>query len=261
MSRNYFMAFLKKHFYLFALLLLLTFGCRSCDTVESTKIAQSEIYQDYSITASNSSTSVTATFRVGGSTGTTVDLDAPSKVEYNGQELTENLRSMLSGTNYTTESKGFQGRHQFTYTNGNRRVFQNSINFDPVEPVFGARELRSGEKTTILLSRPLMEDESIDTTLSSLEPTPTPAPQNGNTERRGNVSIDTPQYSQSLGNNLNGKRNAIEINPGHLKNFVPGKAVLTITVRGNSDLQQKTEKGGRIDYTYVSQGLSVTVLK
>lgn len=255
------MAFLKKHFYLFGLLLLLTFGCRSCDTVESTKIAQSEIYQDYSITASNSSTSVTATFRVGGGTGTTVDLDAPSKIEYNGRELTENLRSMLSGTNYTTQSNGFQGSHQFTYTNGDGRVFQNSISFEPVDLVFGVRELKTGEKTIILLSRPLREDESIDTTLSSLEPTPKPTPQNGNTERRGNVSIDTPSYSQSLGNNLNSKRNAIEINASDLRNFVPGKAVLGITVRGNSDLQQKTEKGGRIDYTCISQGLSVTVLK
>jgi hypothetical protein len=255
------MAFLKKHFYLFALLLLLTFGCRSCDTVESTKVAQSEIYQDYSITASGSGTSVTATFRVGGSTGTTVDLDAPSKVEYNGRELTENLRSMLTGTNYTTESNEFQGSHQFTYTNGDGRVFQNAISFDPLDPLPGVREIRPKEKTIIILSRPLRDDESIDATLSSLEPTPTPAAQNGNSERIGNRSVDTPSYSQSLRNTLTGKRTAIEIGPGDLRDFVPGKAVLRITVRGSSDLQQKTGKGGTIGYTYTSQGLGVTVLK
>ena len=72
----------------------MTFGCRSCDTVESTKIAQSEIYQDYTVDASDSGTHVTATFRVSGSTGTTIDLDAPSKIEYNGRELGENLRSI-----------------------------------------------------------------------------------------------------------------------------------------------------------------------
>lgn len=253
---------LKKHFYLCGFLLLLTFGCRSCDTIESNKVVQSEIYQDYSVTASNTGTDVTATFRVGGSTGMTVDLDAPSKVEYNGREMTENLRSMLAGTIYTVQITGFQGSHQFTYTNGEGRVFENSITFDQLEIVPGVREINPKEKTIIFLSRPLRDNESLETTLSSLEPTPTPTPQNGNAERRGNIRVeDSPSFSQSLGGNLTGKRNAIEISPGDLKNFVPGKAVLKIAVRGNSGLQQETKTGGTIRYTYTSEGLSVTVLK
>ena len=254
------MRLIKKHYLLLLVLVAFGFGCRSCDTVESNKIAQSTIYQDYEIFATKDSTSVTATFRVGGSGGTTIDLDAPSRIEYNGKELTENLRTMFGGTNYSF-SGGFQSSNQFSYTNGDGRTMANGISFDPIEPVPGAREIKPREKTLILLSRPVGENESLETTISSLEPTPTPLPQNGNTEVRGNTGVDTPQYTRSLHNNLNGNRNGIEIDAGELKNFAPGQATLRISVKGNSELQQKTETGGSINYTYSSQLIAVTVLK
>lgn len=255
------MKFIRENIYLLLVLLLLTFGCRSCDTVESGKVAQSTIYQDYTIVAGSDFVNVMATFRVGGSGGTTLQLNAPSKIEYNGKVLTENLRTMFAGTNYSFSGSSFESSHQLTYTNGDGRVFQNSLNFDAVELVPGATELSAKEKIVIGLSRSLKDNESIEMTIASLEPTPVPKPQNDNSESVGNKKSTGPSYTKTLTNELNNDKTAVEIHPGDLKDFIPGKAVIRISVQGSGDLQQKTETGGSISYTYTSQNLPVTVVK
>lgn len=252
---------IRNHYFLFALLVLMVFGCRSCDTVESNKVAQTTIYQDYSIVATRDSTSVSATFRVGGSGGTTLDLNAPSKIEYNGKGMTENLRTMFGGTNYSWSGNGFQNSHQFAYTDGDGRVFQNGTSFEAIELVPGVSEIDPKLKTIIQLSRPLRDNESLETSVSSLEPTPVPVPQNGNTHPNANTASNSPAFTWSIHNNLRDDKSAIEIDHGSLKNFVPGKAVLRITVEGSTGLQHKTETGGRISYTYTSQDLDVTIMK
>ena len=251
------MTLLKKHFYLFFLLLLLTFGCRSCDTVESDKLAQSEIHQKYSVYATKGETRVIAIFRVGGPTGTTVDLDSPSKVEYNGSQLTENLRSILSGTTYNATIEGFQGTHAFTYTNGDGKVFRNQIAFEPLDPISGPLTINPSDKTAVLLSRPVRENESVQASITSLEPTP----QNSNTNTEGNKMPEGPMYSFDIPTDLNNTRTALLIGRGALKVFVTVKAHLKIVVRDQRDLQEKTVTGGNIGYEYTSSGLSVTVAK
>jgi hypothetical protein len=251
------MNLIKKNYFLFLLLLLMTFGCRSCDTVESTKIAQSEIYQDYLVDASDSGTRVTATFRVSGSTGTTIDLDAPSKIEHNGRELGENLRSIMSGTNYTFSSGVFIGTHQFAYTNGEGKVFQNELSFEPIELVSAPDVINLKEKTVILLSRPVYETESLETSIVSLEKQPET---NANSNSTGNkANADGPSYSTGLYQNYNSDRTGIVIDAGGLKNFVPGKAEIVVKVRANRDLQQKNKAGGSIGYTYSSKAYPVNI--
>lgn len=253
------MTLLKKNFYLFGVLLLFTFGCRSCDTIESDKVAQSEIHQKYSVYTTKNEVKITAVFRVGGPTGTTIDLDSPSKIEYNGAQLTENLRSILSGTIYTAESSEFQGNHVFTYTNGEGKVFRNQIAFEPLDPISGPLTISPSDKTAILLSRPVRENESVQASITSLEPTPQNSNSNTNTE--GNKMPEGPMYSLELPTDLNNTRTALIIGRGGLKGFAHGKAQLKITVRDNRDLQEKTPTGGNIGYEYISPGLSVTVSK
>jgi len=253
------MNLIKKNFYLFLLLLLMTFGCRSCDTVESTKIAQSEIYQDYLVDASHSGTRVTATFRVSGSTGTTIDLDAPSRIEYNGRELGENLRSFITGTTYSLASNVFVGTHQFTYTNGDGKVFLNELSFEPIELVGAPAVINSKEKTVIMLSRPVYETESLETSIVSLEKQPET---NSNSNPTGNkASSDGPSYSMNLHQNYNSDRTAIVIEAGGLKDFVPGKAEIVVKVRANKDLQQKNKAGGSMSYTCSSKAHPVNIKK
>jgi hypothetical protein len=253
------MNLIKKNYFLFLLLLLMTFGCRSCDTVESTKIAQSEIYQDYSVDAADSGTRVTATFRVGGSTGTTIDLDAPSKVEHNGREMGENLRSIISGTTYTFSSGVFTGSHQFTYTNGEGKVFLNELSFEAIEMVSAPAIINSKEKTVILLSRPVYETESLETSIDSLEKQPET---NSNSNSTGNkADTDGPSYSTAFHQNYNSDRTAIVIEAGGLKDFVPGKAEIVVKIRANKDLQQKNKAGGWMSYTYSSKSYPVNIKK
>jgi hypothetical protein len=253
------MNFLKKHFYLFSLLLLLTFGCRSCDTVESTKIAQSEIFQDYAVEAGPGSTVVSATFRVGGGTGTTVDLDAPSRVDHNGAEMAENSRTMLAGTYYSFSAGEFIGRHEFAYTNGEGRVFRNVIELERIDPLLVPSTLGGNGKVVILLSRPVREDESFETMIVS-ETTPPGMADNANADRLGNTGATDTHYSINLYQNYGSTRNMIEIEPGALKNFVPGKARLSIRVVRNGDLQEKNKTGGSMRYTYTSGAYNVTVI-
>lgn len=253
------MNLIKKNFYLFPFLILLTFGCRSCDTVESTKIAQSEIYQDYSVDASDSGIYVTATFRVSGSTGTTIDLDTPSKIEHNGRELSENLRSVLSGTNYTFSSGVFIGAHQFTYTNGDGQVFQNELSFEPLEMVGAPAVLDRKQDMVIFLSRPVYETESLETSIVSLEKQPETDPNSNSAV--GNANTGGPLYSTALHQNYNSQRTAIVINAGGLKNFVPGKAEIVVKVRANKDLQQKNKVGGSISYTCTTKAHPVNIKK
>jgi len=253
------MNLIKKNYFLFLLLLLMTFGCRSCDTVESTKIAQSEIHQDYTVDAWTGGVNVTATFRVSGSTGTTIDLDAPSRIEYNGRELGENLRSFISGTHYSLASSVFVGTHRFTYTNGEGKVFQNELSFEPIEFVSAPAVINSKEKTVILLSRPIYESESLETSITSLEKQPET---NSNSNAAGNKdNTDGPSYSTDLHQNYNSDRTAIVIEAGSLKNFVPGKAEIMVKVRANKDLQQKNKAGGWMSYTYTSKELSLSIRK
>jgi hypothetical protein len=253
------MNFVKKNYFLFLFLLLMTFGCRSCDTVESTKIAQSEIYQDYSINASNSGARVTATFRVSGSTGTTIDLDAPSRIEYNGRELSENLRSIISGTTYTFSSGVFFGSHQFTYTNGDGKVFQNEVIFEPIEMVNPPAVIDLKTKTVIMLTRPVEASESLETSVVSLEKQP--GTNTNSNSSANNSNTDGPSYSMNLYQNYNSDRTAIVIEAGSLKNFVPGNAEITIKVSANKDLQQKNKVGGSISYAYSSAANKVNIKK
>lgn len=242
------------------ILVLFAFGCRSCETVESTKIAQSSIYQDYSIDATPNSTTVTVTFRVGDASGATVDLDAPSRIEYNGAEMSENLRSAFSGTFYATSAQDFVGRHQFAYTNGEGSIFRNEINFEPVGLLAAPQTIKRGEKITVLLTRPLTENESLETSIIS-EEKPPETNSNMNTNRQGNRASGGMQYSRTLYQNTNDHRTKVVINGDELRNFVPGKANLHLKVSANSSLQQKAKAGGAMSYTFTSGQFPVTISK
>lgn len=245
----------KNRIYLFGLLLLMTFGCRSCDTVESSEIAQSEIYQDYSVEALKSGAKATAFFRVGGSTGTTIDLVPPSKIELNGTEMTKHPRTFLNGTDYTLASDTAAGRYLFSYTNGDGQVFQNEIDFEPIELVSVPATIDPKQKTIISLSRPVRDDESLDTSIVSLE---TP-PQNANAP--ANNSNTAPSYLIDLHQNTASGRTAIEIAPGAIKNLAPGKAEISIRVSAGRDLEQKTRAGGGISYRYSSAAYGTNIIK
>jgi len=241
------------------ILALVVFGCRSCETIDSSKLDPSEIHQTYHVTSSPDGTSVDATFRVSGPTGTTIALVPPSKVEYNGQPMTENLRTMMSGTYYSGGSSTFVGTHNFILTDSRGRRFSSTATFAPIEIMNGSFDLKRNEQFEINLSRPLGANESaVLKLISEVERKPQANTPIGNAERPSEPTID---YAKDVYTTQSNDRRMLQADGSTLVNFVPGNATLYVEVTASSQVPSDGTKGGVMIYTLVSPRISVNVLK
>ena len=132
----------------FFILIVVCLGCATMETVESTKIPQSEITQTYVVSATRQQTNITAYFNQG-NWGKSVDLDAPSRIEYNGAELSQNSVTFLTGTIYTKQLNGTETNHKFVYTNNDGKVFRNEMSFAPLEIVTENIAVNRSQETKI----------------------------------------------------------------------------------------------------------------
>jgi hypothetical protein len=247
---------MKKHFSVFLVFISFILGCASTGTVESTKIAPSEIYQEYSISARRNQTNVSAIFREDGALGTTVDLDAPSKIEHNGKEMRENPPSFLKGTTYYDEVSRFEPAHKFVYTDSAGKIYQNEIRLEPLEISGDSFNLSGAGTNRIPVSRPVGASETIIVSLTSET---APPPKETNTNANTNPD-DAPTYSFTVPANLDETRAAFIIEPSLLKKFAPGKAHLSFEVRKEVTATQMTNKGGKMTFSYESASVAVNVL-
>lgn len=245
---------LQKHLLVLLVFLFGMLGCASTETVESTKVSPSEIYQDYTIRGSKNNTFASATFRVGGSTGSTVDLDAPSKVEHNGTTLNESGPGFLKGTTYNATVSEFVPNHKFTFTDANGKVWTNEISLNALELTSPNVVISKANGGTITLSRPVGKDENVEFSLVSEKTAPSSSSSNANSPNK-KAELD---YSTNLQFSFDANRSSIKIEPFTLKNFVDGKATLKVNVRKNKSTQQSA-KGGALDFVYESQKVAVTV--
>lgn len=238
------------------MLALVILGCRSCDTIESNKLAQSEIFQDYAVQSTKEGTSVSATFRVGGSTGTTIALATPSRVEYNGKAMSENLRSILSGTYYSASSDSSTIEHTFTYTNGEGTVLKNSVSFQPFEITGPPKSIDPRSEIVIPLTRGPGDGETLDTAIT------TKIENQGMTNSNSNNANSASQTGfLNLSGNYDKARKAIVIPANTLKNFTPGPAEIVVKISGYKGLDQKTRIGGAIKWSYTAPSTKVTIAK
>lgn len=233
-----------------SILLFLTFamsGCYSIETVESTNISSADVYQSYYIRADKDRTSVTATFRVGSKSGTTIDLDAPSKIEDNGKLIPEIAPSGWKGTTYEESSNKFVGQHQFVYTDGNSKVFRNEVNFLPIEFSEKAVKVSRSAQTLIPLSRTVGKDETVSASVSGKVKSAKDKPNEAATDSV-NIKLDS-------------SRSALVIEPNDLKNFISNKIDISLTLEKNESLKQASAKGGDIQIIYETQGISLPIVK
>ena len=98
---------LQKHLFGLIVFSLMVIGCASTETIESTKVSPAEIYRSYAVRGSKEGSHSTVIFRVGGSSGTTVDLDLPSKIEHNGEEMSESKPTFMKGVDYFDSANQF----------------------------------------------------------------------------------------------------------------------------------------------------------
>jgi len=231
----------------FVIFIFLSLGCAMMETVESTKIPQSEIRQTYIVRATRERTNITAYFNHG-SWGKSVDLDGPSKVEDNDRELRQSSVTFLRGTVYEMNLAGVQTSHRFVYTNNDGKTFQNELSFEPLDLPAGEISISRSQETKIQLSRIVGKDENIAISLKSLQA----PPGNSNSAPAANKTGAKEEDDLSLNNELDANRSAIILKPKNLKTFVNGKAVLNVEVSRELSLEQQNQAGGTMRWSYSS---------
>ncbi len=120
-----------------AVILFLMTGLAACDSTEigdSKDVNQDKIYMDYNIayTEAEDNVSVNFKYRFAGSSGTTLVLNDPSRVELDGEKLAVDS-SEYAGAFYEANKKfgGFVGKHTISFTDFNRKKLDNSFDFAP----------------------------------------------------------------------------------------------------------------------------------
>jgi len=227
-----------------AFLTFVCLGCQTMETVESTKIPQSEIRQTYVVTATREQTNVAAYFNRG-SWGKSVDLDAPSKIEDNGGELAQSSLTFLTGTTYGKNLAGLQTAHRFVYTNNDGKVFRNELSFEPLDLPAGEIVVKRSQETVIRLSRRVGKDEKISISLNSSQ-------KRADSDNPNAAPNNSEEYELSLNNELDENRSVIVLKPKNLKKFVGGKAVLSVETSRELPLQEQTQAGGTMRWSYTS---------
>lgn len=110
------------------------YACSSSEIGDSKDVAQNKIYQDYTISyqEGDKEVSVTCQYRFAGSMGTTLVLNAPSKIEFDGKALKVDS-SKFGGAYYTFTSpvSGFYGEHRVVFTDFNGKKYENRFSFNP----------------------------------------------------------------------------------------------------------------------------------
>jgi len=108
-------------------------ACTSNEVGDSKDVAQDKIYQQYSVgyTEGDEKVNVYAQFRFAGRNGTTLVLNKPSQLSFDGKPIGVDS-SKASGAYYQLYEpvSGFYGKHHFVFTDINSRKFDNDFTFD-----------------------------------------------------------------------------------------------------------------------------------
>ncbi len=224
------------------ILFLVGGACPSNETTPSNKVAQSEIYQSYSISENGGNYDVTAFFRIGGETGTTLALSPPSKILFNGQPLKESLNTS-SGTFYTVSVPASASNGTFQFTDRNGKTYTNKIELAKFTIL--AKNLKSNGATplTIPLSRAVSRDTSLTLEMQDANTT--------NSEMVGDI------FNVSLSE----AKNTIVVKPEAWKDFSRGNIALNLRVSDSVATQQGTNLGGKITFNYETSSVNVALTK
>lgn len=242
---------MKKLALLFVLPLLAVFliSCKSTDTAESSTVAQTEIYQDYLFEYEDGKATVTATFRFGGPTGTTLSLTSPSRVSYNGIML-QPSKAPFSGTFYRFSGSQYPPDVGFEFTDTANKTYLNSIALAPFE--FKSAPPNAGKSERLLLPVTRMVRDQ-DTTV---ELTITDSAGAGHTsqvkEGRGAVGFRNSVY-------FDDSQGAIGIEPDFLKDIPAGSVKIGVKVQKAKKPDQATHLGGSISIRYHAKPVTLTL--
>jgi hypothetical protein len=217
-------------------------ACPSNDTTQSNKIAQSEIYQSYAVSESGQDYRVTAFFRVGGPTGTTLALVTPSKVTFNGQTMQEQ-KNTSSGTFYTINIPKNTASGTFAFSDREGKTYTNKIDLAKISLNSSSPQVNGAAPVAIPLSGHLTDDPDFNLEINDQTFSVDAAP-NNNSEAY-----------------LDKAKNSIVVVPAAWKKIPNGNVSLNLEVKYTIPTQQGTGLGGSIIFNYKTAPVSFALNK
>ena len=228
-----------KTLFILTLLIALFAACSSNEIGESKDVAQDKIYQDYAITYSeeNPQTEVYCQFRFAGKNGTTLVLNSPGQVQFDGEKLKVDS-SEAGGAYYRTykPTNSFFGKHHIIFTTTENKKLENDFSFDNFKFV----DLPSGisKKQAFNLNfetAALKEDDYIQLTTSNTD------------------------SSFTVTHNATDRGNFLTIPADELKRQKVKELTMEATLYRTIPLQQATGEGGKIKISYALKPVTINL--
>lgn len=214
----------------------------STDTVSSKDVNAEAVDQNYvlSYDESTNSTWIYAQYRVGGSTGTTVELNDPANLKINGQTPS---KSSFLGTSYELRQSGFVKSATFVYDTGSGQTLTNAIRIEPLILRKADQVLAVNAGYTALVDAPNLA--SNETVVASL----VQEVQDG--QGNSDFAIANGVYDAA--------HSQVTFSPSELNKLSNGIGKLQMERQKWAALSQATREGGGISATYALRPVSVTI--
>ena len=212
-------------------------ACTSNEIGDSKDVAQDKIYQSYSVsyTEGSSNVEIYCQFRFAGQHGTTLVLNNPSQVQFDGEKIKADS-SAGGGAYYQTYPpiSNFYGKHTITYITTDNKKLDNSFSFDNFK--WASVPNNASKKKDLNLNfegTTLQGDDYIEVTTSNTD------------------------SSFSVTHAASDKNNFITIPASELKRQKVKELSLDATLYKNIPLQQSTAEGGRLNIRYALKPVKV----
>ncbi|MGG9960474.1 hypothetical protein [Ferruginibacter sp. SUN106] len=212
-------------------------ACSSNEIGDSKDVAQDKIYQGYSIsyTEGNTNTEIYCQFRFAGKNGTTLVLNSPSQVQFDGEKLPVDS-SAGGGAYYRTykPAANFVGKHTLTFTTTDNKKLENDFAFDNFKLVNVPATISKKQSFNLNFETTTLQgDDYIE------------------------VSTNNTDSSFSVTHNAADKSNAIVIPTKELKRQKTKTLTLEATLYRSIPLQQSTAEGGKITISYALKPVTI----
>ncbi|MBA2621061.1 MAG: hypothetical protein H0U87_07665 [Acidobacteria bacterium] len=227
---------------------LLTGGCVSRDTIVSTHVNQSDIYQKYFISGKRESTTVNAFFLVGGDSGTTVELQPPGKAEFNGKIMEKVPPNFAAGTSYRAEQKGYSSLFELSYTDSAGKIYRNRLDLEAVE-------FAANEPTAFVLHR--LQDNFIPVSRTAFDSTENLSLVLSNVDFQKD---DTNKININLPQQFDRSKNVLVIKAETVRKMLPGRAILIMETSKSGSFPEQTPTGSGFRATYAAAPLKVQIV-
>ena len=209
--------------------ILLFVSCTNNETGNSKDVNPEAIYFDYKVWGDEESSDVVVKlqYRFGDRQGSTVLLEHPSQVVFDGEVLTPDS-SRMNGFYYEARIplENFAGKHSIVYSDLNKKQYKEEFDFSILS-------LKTEIPAVINRKKLVFELDGVDS---------------GKVVRV--LLTDTSFYSRGIDKTDTIRNDTITITPGELEDLKNGPVYLEIHQEEDRPLKESTKGGGRLSLFY-----------